>query len=200
MNKKIGLLVSLASFRAYAVSTESSGGMFEILLIMALIFAVSMFTYFCAKTLSYKQENNALNKKLMGRVQTSNTPDLASINPIVSLPKHASKDERFCSQFTEYIEQNYSEQSLDITLISGALAISERQLQRKVKAHFGQTTSEFIRVHRLNLGAKKLSEGQSVTITALDVGFSSQNYFSQCFKEHFGVSPTEYINNQTVPN
>ncbi|MCF2859134.1 helix-turn-helix transcriptional regulator [Pseudoalteromonas sp. SMS1] len=203
MYRKISLLLSLVSCSTFANMSEHDDGMYEVVLIVALIATVSMLTYLCAKALSYKQANSALNAKRMSTDLSPYTFNTHSSTRQEGVSEHkknsrawyqrAKKDARFCAEFAAYIDKNYSEQSLDIAQISHALSISERQLQRKVKAHFGQTTSEFIRAHRLNLGAEMLSQGRSVTVTALDVGFCSQNYFSQCFKTHFGMTPSEYI-------
>jgi len=41
-----------------------------------------------------------------------------------------------------------------------------------------------------------LLEEQQITQVAYSFGFKSPNYFSTCFKRVFGVSPSEFINQQ----
>ena len=71
--------------------------------------------------------------------------------------------------------------------------MSRMNLYRKLQSLTGQTPSEFIRAIRLKKGAQMLVSGvASVAEVADRVGFSTPSYFSKCFKEMFGVLPTQY--------
>ena len=210
MTKFYAALIYIVPCNVFASTSAVPQSVIEVALICALIASVSLFTHFCAKALSFKQANKELSEKLrknalieIPKQADERNPDAIKLNK-TNEKKFKNKipklDDEFRSKFTAFVEQNYFEQSIDITSISQVLSLSERQLQRKVKAHFNMTISEYIRLHRLKLGANKLLQGESVTVTALDVGFSSQNYFSQCFKEHYGVSPSEYITQQSISN
>lgn len=66
-----------------------------------------------------------------------------------------------------------------------------------VSAFYKQATGETITQYSLRLRldeAQKLLVKSDLTIgeIALDLGFSDQNYFSRCFKKHFGLSPGKY--------
>jgi AraC-like DNA-binding protein len=71
--------------------------------------------------------------------------------------------------------------------------MSHSNLFRKIDALSGETPTEFIRAYRLKRGAELLKK-KSATIleVALEVGFSSANYFARCFKEKFHQLPSEY--------
>ncbi|MFA6718110.1 MAG: helix-turn-helix transcriptional regulator, partial [Prevotella sp.] len=74
------------------------------------------------------------------------------------------------------------------------VGISRAQLHRKLKELTGIPTSEFIRNIRLEQAARLLKEQKlNIAQVAFEVGFSNQAHFSTIFKRHFGVSPTEYI-------
>ena len=64
---------------------------------------------------------------------------------------------------------------------------------RKLQAITGQTPRNLIRTIRLKRAAQLLQDGKlNVSEVADRVGFSSSSYFTKCFKEQFGVLPTQY--------
>ena len=68
-----------------------------------------------------------------------------------------------------------------------------KQVYRKIKQLTGLSIVEFIRDTRLQKAAQYLSQGKlSVTEVMYKVGFTTASYFSKCFKEKFGVPPSEY--------
>ncbi len=72
------------------------------------------------------------------------------------------------------------------------MAVSEKQLQRKLKSLIDKNPMELLREYRLQKAAEKLKDGIQVSITCDDCGFNSVSHFSQCFKAHYGVSPKVY--------
>ena len=71
--------------------------------------------------------------------------------------------------------------------------MSERQLQRKLRALMNYTPREYLRNYRLQEGAKMLRAGASVADAAYSVGFLSLSYFAKCFKAQFGVTPSDVL-------
>lgn len=78
--------------------------------------------------------------------------------------------------------------------------MSDRQLQRKIKALFDQTPAEYLRHYRIFAAKKLLLEGQQITQVAYLCGFKSPNYFSSSFKRVFGVSPSEFVQQHKASN
>ncbi len=70
--------------------------------------------------------------------------------------------------------------------------MSRSQLHRKLVALTSQSPSEVLRNTRL-LRAKELLTKKAATPSevAYKVGFNSHTYFSKCFKEEFGITPSE---------
>ena len=71
--------------------------------------------------------------------------------------------------------------------------MSQSTLYRKVKAVSGLSPNELIRNIRLNRAAELLRR-QDLTIQeiAWQTGFGSPVYFRTCFKERYGMTPSEY--------
>ena len=107
-----------------------------------------------------------------------------------------SQQDKFISRLKEVVTQHHSDPMLDVNFIAKEMAMSERQLQRKVKAILGTTLSQFIREVRLYKAKAMLAQGQQISRIALDVGFSSQTYFGRCFKETFDMTPKQYQQEQ----
>jgi AraC-like DNA-binding protein len=108
------------------------------------------------------------------------------------LPK---RDEEFLRKFDEIIIANLSNADLSNDLLARELCISESTLIRKIRKLLNTSTSSYIRIKRLNVAAQMLLDagGNNVTDICYTVGFSNLSYFSKCFKEHFGCTPSDYI-------
>ena len=93
----------------------------------------------------------------------------------------------------DIIENEISNQNLSPDYISEKLKMSRWHLSGKIKTYTDLTAVELIREIRLKKSAKLLLDGNlSVSEIAYSVGMSDPRYFSRCFKQRFGVSPSEY--------
>ncbi len=78
--------------------------------------------------------------------------------------------------------------------------MSHVQFYRKMKALTDQAPGEFLRNFRLQRAAALLTGHHgNVTEVAYAVGFNSLAYFTRCFKQFYGQSPTEYLAAQAAP-
>ena len=82
---------------------------------------------------------------------------------------------------------------LGVDYLCKAMAMSRSTLNRKLKSLLDISTNELIRQYRLQKGSQLICSGLDISSVAYQVGFSSPSYFSQCFKEQFGITPSEYI-------
>ncbi len=94
------------------------------------------------------------------------------------------------------VNENLSNPDFDVEMMTQEVGISRAQLHRKMKEMTGISTSEFIRNLRLEQAARLIREKKiNITQVAYSVGFNNQAHFSTVFKKHFGVTPTEYVEN-----
>ena len=102
-----------------------------------------------------------------------------------------SLDKEFMNTVLTYINDNLSDEKLNVEHLANQLFLSRSKLYRKIKALTGDTANEFIRKVRLEK-AKQIIEQSDLTISEVcyKVGFSSPSYFTKCFKDYFGVLPT----------
>ena len=104
-----------------------------------------------------------------------------------------SPDEVFIQKALKVVDQNLSNSDFSVELFQQEMAMSRMQLHRKLKGLTNFSASEFIRDLRLQRASDLLSKnGINITEVAYGCGFNSISYFTQCFKEKFGVSPSKY--------
>jgi signal transduction histidine kinase/AraC-like DNA-binding protein/ligand-binding sensor domain-containing protein len=106
------------------------------------------------------------------------------------------KDQEFVDRLMAIIHEHYADPLLSRVKLANLMAVSDRQLQRKIKALIDQNPMDILREFRLNTAKQKLRDGYQVSLVADDCGFNSLSYFSQCFKAQFGMSPKKFQQSQ----
>jgi signal transduction histidine kinase/ligand-binding sensor domain-containing protein/DNA-binding response OmpR family regulator len=105
----------------------------------------------------------------------------------------SSIDREFMKELKEAIEKNLSDMEFGVDGLAKTLYMSRATLNRKVRALTGESTNQFIQSYRLKRAAQLLKANfGNVTEVAFEVGFSSSNYFTRCFKEKFHQLPHSY--------
>jgi len=102
----------------------------------------------------------------------------------------------FLLAVNEIFEVKFSDSSFSMSQLASQLAMSERQLQRKVKALVDISPLELLKRFRLEKSKQQLIEGLQIGLVAQSCGFSSQTYFGRCFKEHYGITPKAFQKEQ----
>ncbi len=98
----------------------------------------------------------------------------------------------FMQKFRDFIEKNISDSDLSVETIGAELGLSRVQLYRKVKALTGQSPVELLRTARLKKGRELLqTTTKNISEVAYEVGFTAPSYFTKCFKDEFGISPSD---------
>ena len=105
-----------------------------------------------------------------------------------------SKNLRLKGKYSGTQQQKDKVVETNVEMLTKEVGISRAQLHRKMKEMTGLPISEFIRNIRLEQAVRLLKEQKiNVTQVAYTVGFSNLAHFSTVFRKQFGVSPTEYI-------
>jgi signal transduction histidine kinase/DNA-binding response OmpR family regulator len=111
-----------------------------------------------------------------------------------------SMEDRFVKKVMTVIEQYIGDSSFSVDVLAREAAMSNIQLYRKLKSLTGFTPNELIRNTRLERAASLLKQrAGNVADIAYQVGFNNLSYFSKCFREKFGKSPSEYSPQKTTP-
>jgi signal transduction histidine kinase/ligand-binding sensor domain-containing protein/AraC-like DNA-binding protein len=103
-------------------------------------------------------------------------------------------DNEFIEQITAIVEQNLDSDRVDVEFIADKMCMSHSTLYRKIKALSGMSANEFIRKVRIRNAEQLLLTGKyTISEISYMVGINSITYFRQCFKEEFGLAPSEYV-------
>lgn len=107
--------------------------------------------------------------------------------------KTSPQDEEFLKQYTAIIKRNFSNPELDVDMICKEVGMSRANFYRKAKTLTALSPAEMIKNLRLEAAAQMLRETDlSVSEILEKVAFSSSGYFASCFKQVYGLPPTEY--------
>lgn len=110
--------------------------------------------------------------------------------------KIQTPDDALMQRVMEVINENIGDSDLSVDMIAQKVGISRVHLHRKMKELTNQTPHSFIRNIRLQQAAKLLKDGkQSITDVMYACGFSNSASFSTMFKNLYGCSPREYMQN-----
>lgn len=103
-------------------------------------------------------------------------------------------DKEFVEKFKTIIEEKMSDSGLNVEDLGRDMGLSRVQLYRKIKSLTNYAPNELLRMARLKRAASLLASSElTVAEIAYEVGFTSPSYFTKCYKEQFGESPTEFL-------
>ncbi|MGN0064657.1 MAG: helix-turn-helix domain-containing protein [Nocardioides sp.] len=84
-----------------------------------------------------------------------------------------------------------------VSEVAGAFDLSERRLQRLVRARVGMSPKWLIQRRRLHDAVLRLKEGEvSLAEIAVELGYSDQAHFTTDFRTVTGMTPGEYLADQ----
>ena len=103
-------------------------------------------------------------------------------------------DQEFLDKVTGIIEENLSIEKMDVAFIADKMCMSHSTLYRKIKGLTEMSVNEFVRKIKMKKSIELInSENYSLAEISDLTGFSSIAYFRQCFKDEYGMAPTEYL-------
>ena len=136
-----------------------------------------------------RYKNNLISNRTFDVEEKEKTEDSTTQEPL------APKDDAFMRSIVEIINKNMDNSEFSVEDLQDELKIGKWNLTSKVKALVGLTPMEFIRETRLSHAADLIDNSDyNMTQITYMIGMSDSRYFSRCFKQKYGVTPTEYKN------
>lgn len=128
--------------------------------------------------------------------------DLFSIQSVsaegMNLP---SPDSVFMQRIFNFMEENMSNSELTVDQLVSVVGLGRTVFFNKLKGLLGMSPIEFIKETRIKRAAQLLDTGQfNVSEVSFQIGMNDARYFSKCFKQKFGMTPSEYKNKSTPKN
>jgi signal transduction histidine kinase/DNA-binding response OmpR family regulator len=132
--------------------------------------------------------NNLINTRQMLRksaMETKSDISLLATNPL---------DKTFLQTCNTFIEENIDNNDFSVDTLAQRMNMGRTTFFNKFKALTGVTPNDYVLSYRLHLSAILLKQNTDLQVAdiAYQFGFNSPNYFSQCFKKKYGVTPTEF--------
>jgi AraC-like DNA-binding protein len=121
--------------------------------------------------------------------------DMLSAAPLV---QPINQESKLVNEIVTYLGKNSLNEEFSIEKMGTDLGMSRTKFFNRVKAITGQSPSRLVMNFRLKKAALLLDgKRTNVSEVAFEVGFSSTAYFTKCFKDQFGKSPSQYIKIRT---
>ena len=189
----------LASGYLQQLATQRTITYLAIILIALLLLTIVLFYLYYRSKVSAQHErviNNLWNLEVPEEVKSEIVKNEADgPAPQERKVEESPEDEKeplFLVHFKDVVEARLSDSDLSVDDLAAAMNLSRVQLYRKVKAISGSSPVELLRTARLNRGYQLLlTTGKNISEVAYDVGFTAPSYFTKCFKDEFGVSPSD---------
>lgn len=102
-------------------------------------------------------------------------------------------DRKFMDKLVELMEQNMDNGDLVVDDLVREVAVSRSVFFKKLKTLTGLAPIEFIKEMRMKRAVRLMENGEfNMTQISYMVGINDPRYFSKCFKQKMGMTPTEY--------
>ncbi len=110
-----------------------------------------------------------------------------------SLNLQEAKKEKIGTSIIEYIEENYPNPGLNLSMAAGHFGFKESYFYHYFLDLTGRTFSSFLESRRMEAACSMLVTG-NVTIDAVaeQTGYNSAHSFRRAFKRHTNLSPSQY--------
>ena len=118
---------------------------------------------------------------------------LAHVEAALARNKHlGSETQRLVRKAMAHIHEHYVE-PISLKDVAHSVGISKEYLARCFHQETGVTLVTYLNRYRIDRAKARLEEGEgNLTEIALEVGFSSEAYFSRVFRQEVGMPPSEY--------
>ena len=105
---------------------------------------------------------------------------------------NTDEDDLFLQKIEAYVLQHIND-TVSLDAVASVVAMSKSTLARKVKSLTGLTPMDYVKNIRFRHACDLLRRGDmNISEVAYAVGFTNPKYFAKCFKDEFGLTPTQY--------
>jgi signal transduction histidine kinase/DNA-binding NarL/FixJ family response regulator len=144
------------------------------------------------------QINNIIRNRALLKVKYTGLQDHKDMLPNIQLK---SSDEILIEKVMKIINTNISNPELNVEMLASGVGMSRVHMHRKLKELMSISARDLIRSVRLKQAATLLkSKKLAVSEVAYATGFSNLSYFSNAFREFYGISPTDYVASHSDDN
>lgn len=119
-------------------------------------------------------------------------PDADRSLPVDARDSGTDVDSEFYNRFLEIVRTEMGNADLNVDMLASRMGLGRSQFYRKIKALTNYSPVELLRRLRLNAARDMLTTTEcSISEIGYSVGFSTPAYFTKCYREAFGETPSE---------
>lgn len=128
--------------------------------------------------------NGAVRNNVVGESEDGN-----AARPVAGTP---DIDNEFYKKFLRLVEEQMGNPDLNVEELASEMGLGRSQFYRKLKSLTGYSPVELLRKLRLSRATELLtSSDKTISEISYEVGFSTPAYFTKCYRDAFGVTPSE---------
>ncbi|HET9430846.1 MAG TPA: nickel-binding protein [Chitinophagaceae bacterium] len=102
-------------------------------------------------------------------------------------------EEKFLTDLVRVTEDRLSDSQFTLNKLCREICVSRPQLYRKISALTGHSPHHFIKDFRMGKALELLKRRScNIAEISFELGFSTPSYFTKCFSERFGCTPSEF--------
>ena len=155
--------------------------------------------YLEARIKNMLAQRQKLQEVFCNNLSFNDKPEAKKIEVAPSVPQVASQDDLFIESLIRSLEENMENSELTVDDLVSMAGLSRSVFFKKLKSLTGLAPIEFIREMRIKRAAQLIETRQyNISQIAYMVGMNDPRYFSRCFKQKFGMTPTEYKEKYSV--
>ena len=110
----------------------------------------------------------------------------------------ADIDNEFYARFLDIFKAEMGNSDVSVDAIASRMGLERSQFYRKIKALTNYAPVELMRRLRLQHGRTLLTTtDRTISEIAYETGFSTPAYFTKCYRDAYGETPTEARNKLT---
>ncbi len=93
-----------------------------------------------------------------------------------------------------YIEKSFAYPELSTSYIASTFNLSNNYANDLFRKQYNMTITEYVNDYRIKKACEMLSSSSTASLEEISIatGYNSQAYFNRVFKNHMGVTPSEY--------
>ena len=98
----------------------------------------------------------------------------------------------FYARFLSVLQDNFKNDECNASYVAEKLAVSSRNLSRKLRQIFNASFTDLLKQYRLCQSCDGLLQGERITQVAISSGFGTSSYYAKCFKRYTGMTPRKF--------
>ncbi len=103
--------------------------------------------------------------------------------------------EAWIQRIEQLVVSQLADDTLQVSQLAAAVSMSQRHFYRAIKARTGLSPIQFVQEVRLQTARDWLETQQYTTVKeiAMRVGFQKPSYFTQLFRQRYGINPASLL-------